>query len=119
MTWKTIALIAALGVPFTGCANYPTPVEMDYGTSTKLATYGQILNPEASKNLEPVTGLSGRAAAGILENYFNKSGCASTGSSGARGKAGADKGTTMDFTYDITITESAGTEGTTGLGLGN
>jgi len=119
MIWRTIALIAALGVLVTGCATHLTPVEMDYGTSTKLATYGQILDPEASKNLDPVTGISGRAAMGILEDYFDKIGCASTGSSGGSGKAGADKGPTLDFTYGVTITEGAGAEGTTGQGPGN
>jgi hypothetical protein len=47
----------------------PTRVEMDYGTSFKLSKFNQILNPEAEKNLEPVTGMDGQAAKATLEKY--------------------------------------------------
>ncbi len=42
---------------------------MDYGTSYQLQKYNQILNPEAEKNLEPVSGMSARAAQGSEEKY--------------------------------------------------
>ncbi len=42
----------------------------DYGKSYDMAKYGQILNPQASKNLEPVTGLSGRAAEANMQKYI-------------------------------------------------
>lgn len=51
----------------TGCG--PTRLEMDYGTSFQLQKYNQFLNPDAGKNLEPVVGLSGQAAQGVLEKY--------------------------------------------------
>jgi hypothetical protein len=47
----------------------PTRVELDHGTSYKLAKYGQILNPEAEKNLEPVTGLEGPTTEIIMDKY--------------------------------------------------
>jgi hypothetical protein len=44
-------------------------LELDYGTSYRLAVYGQILNPDAGKNTEPVTGLDGQAAEVIMNKY--------------------------------------------------
>ena len=47
----------------------PSRLAMDYGTSYKLAKYNQILNPEAEKNLEPVTGFDGGAAQATVGKY--------------------------------------------------
>ena len=44
-------------------------LEMDYGTSFRLAIFNQVLNADAEKNLEPVYGLDGRAAASAIGNY--------------------------------------------------
>lgn len=52
-----------------GCSTLPTALERDYGTSLKLAKFNQILNPEAEKNLEPVTGMNGVGAQGAIEKY--------------------------------------------------
>ena len=51
-----------------GCAG-PSRLAMDYGTSHKLAKFNQILNPEAERNLDPVTGLYGSAAHATMERY--------------------------------------------------
>ncbi len=48
----------------------PTRLEMDYGTSYKLAKFNQIFNPEAEKNLEPVIGLDANAAQKIMDRYY-------------------------------------------------
>ena len=53
-----------------GCAHYGA-LEDDYGKSFNTAKYGQILNPGASKNLEPVTGLDGKALEVIMDKYVN------------------------------------------------
>lgn len=66
-TSMMIAIIGLLGI-LTSCVG-PSRLEMDYGTSAKLAKYNQILNPEAEKNLEPVTGLDGAAAKANVEKY--------------------------------------------------
>jgi hypothetical protein len=50
-----------------GCAQ--SRVAMDYGTSFELQKYNQTLNAAAEKNLEPVTGLSGKAAQKAEEKY--------------------------------------------------
>ena len=51
-----------------GCAGL-SRLEMDYGTSFKLAKFNQTLNPEAEKNLKPVTGLDGVAAQKSIDRY--------------------------------------------------
>ena len=53
-----------------GCAQPLTRLEMDYGTSYKLAKFNQIMYPEAEKNLAPVTGLGGRAAQATMDRYW-------------------------------------------------
>lgn len=65
---KTIAIIAILSFTaglLISCAA-PTRVETDYGTSYKLQKYNQIANPDAEKNLKPVEGLDGQAAAAAM-----------------------------------------------------
>ncbi len=42
---------------------------MDYGTSHKLAKFNQTLNPQAEKNMDPVTGFDGSAAEAALGRY--------------------------------------------------
>ena len=68
----TVALLtmgcAELSQLQVGCTG-PSRVEMDYGTSYKLAIFNQTLNPEAEKNLEPVEGFEGMAAQAVTERY--------------------------------------------------
>ena len=52
----------------SACAG-PTRLDKDYGRSVKQARINQILDPEAEKNLEPVTGLDGKAAKAGIEKY--------------------------------------------------
>jgi len=47
----------------------PTRLEMDYSTSFNLMKFNQIANPDAEKNLEPVTGFDGQAAKATLDKY--------------------------------------------------
>src|SRR4030042_5662985 len=70
MTRRCFLLIGLVGifVISVGCAG-PTRLEMDYGTSFNLSNFNQILNPEAEKNLEPVTGLNGKAGQATMEKY--------------------------------------------------
>ena len=66
-TYLCIGLIAVFLIA-TGCAG-PNRMEMDYGTSYKLAKFNQTLNPEAEKNLEPVVGFDSGAAGAVVEKY--------------------------------------------------
>ena len=65
--WVMVGLTA---VVLLGCATPgPSRLEEDYGTSAKLAVVNQTLNPEAGKNLDPVTGMDGKAAENTMEKY--------------------------------------------------
>ena len=63
--WVVVGVIA---VALLSCAG-PSRLQMDYGTSAKLAVVNQTLHPEAGKNLEPVMGMEGKAAEGAMERY--------------------------------------------------
>jgi hypothetical protein len=47
----------------------PSRLEMDFGTSSKLMKINQVWNPEAEKNIEPVSGFDGEAARATVEKY--------------------------------------------------
>jgi len=62
--------LVALAFIFGSCArNGSSRVEEDFGTSFRLAKANQQLNPEAAKNIEPVTGFDGKAAQATLDKY--------------------------------------------------
>ena len=63
-----IGLVAVFSLTI-GCAWQESRVERDFGTSYQLQKYNQTLNPEAEKNLAPVTGMSGQAAGNSSEKY--------------------------------------------------
>lgn len=64
-----IVLISTLVLLAGGCTALHSRVEMDYGNSFKQARSNQILNPEAGKNLNLVSGFDGQAAQTAIENY--------------------------------------------------
>ena len=74
MSWNRpliiIGLIAALSI-FLGCAETPV-LDRNMGVSYEGQKSSQIVNLEAEENLEPVTGLDGEVAAGILETHENQ-----------------------------------------------
>jgi hypothetical protein len=49
--------------------NGSSRVEEDFGTSFRLAKQNQQLNPEAAKNIDPVSGFDGKAAQATLDKY--------------------------------------------------
>ncbi len=61
-------MIALIVLVAAGCSHYGA-LDGDFGKSFTMAKYGQILNPEASKNLKPVTGLNGKAEAEVMKKY--------------------------------------------------
>ena len=62
-------IVGVITVALVSCTTPPSGVEMDYGTSAKLAVVNQTLNPEAGKNLDPVTGMDGETVEGIMKKY--------------------------------------------------
>ncbi len=69
MAKRGFLLIGMAGVFLLVVGCTASRVEMDYGTSFKLAKFNQTLNPEAEKNLEPVTGFDGSAAQAAVGRY--------------------------------------------------
>jgi hypothetical protein len=81
MIKRSLMLIGcmALGLVLLGCAETnpfkrgyfagPSRLEKDFGTSFELHKANQIAEPDAGKNLEPVTGFDGKAAQATLEKY--------------------------------------------------
>jgi hypothetical protein len=69
MAKRGFLLIGLVGVFLLVVSCTASRVEMDYGTSFKLAKFNQTLNPDAEKNLEPVTGFDGGAAEATLGRY--------------------------------------------------
>ena len=65
-----IGLIVALSI-FLGCAGTPV-LDSYWGDSLEAAKSNQIKNPEASKNLEPVTGLDGQVVADLVVPNYEK-----------------------------------------------
>jgi hypothetical protein len=68
MVMKCAAAAAVTLVLTAGCAHYGA-LEEDYGKSYGLVLQGQVLNPDASKNRVPVTGLDGGSAEEVMKKY--------------------------------------------------
>ncbi|MCG2576464.1 hypothetical protein LZ012_05585 [Dechloromonas sp. XY25] len=71
MNRTTAALCAMAGIlALAGCTATTTPKsDARMGEAMLLMRAQQTLNPEASRNAEPVVGLDGKAAKGALDNY--------------------------------------------------
>ncbi len=61
-----VGLVVVLFVSF-GCAT--APHEQTWGKSFEMTMDAQVLDPDASQNLDPVTGLDGQAAANDMTKY--------------------------------------------------
>jgi hypothetical protein len=68
MVTRGLILIALIGLLFSACTSAEKFPDQ-WGASFKSAKTNQILNPEAGKNLNPVTGFDGRAAEIASEKY--------------------------------------------------
>jgi hypothetical protein len=67
--FNSIAALACLAA-FGGCAATTTPqTDAHLGETMTMLKAQQTLNPDASRNTDPVTGLDGKAAKGALDNY--------------------------------------------------
>ncbi|NLI81244.1 MAG: hypothetical protein GX443_06095 [Deltaproteobacteria bacterium] len=78
------ALAGSYG-PYFPC----TPPERDtFGDAFRMARDSQVLNPDASSNLDPVKGLEGRVAEKIHEKYVDALGKKMGGGTGSGGTVG-------------------------------
>lgn len=77
MREKYFAAVVILIFLITAGCNHYGALEKDYGKSYNAAKDGQIQNPGATRNVEPATGLSGKAAESTMKKYtdsFSSSG---------------------------------------------
>ncbi len=68
MRGKYFATVVLILLITAGCNHYGA-LTKDYGNSYNMMKSAQILNPGASKNLKPVTGLPGPAVDATMKNY--------------------------------------------------
>jgi hypothetical protein len=67
--WLLIIGLIVMGT-LAGCTGYNSGlVAQEWGTSYKLATANQTLNPGAEKNLKPVDGMDNKAADKVVYKY--------------------------------------------------
>jgi hypothetical protein len=62
-------LITLLSLVLIFACAQPSRLEKDYGKSVKHFRTNQVMDPEAGKNLEPVTGQDGEAARATVQKY--------------------------------------------------
>jgi hypothetical protein len=87
-----LAVLAAVGmVTLTGCVSRGAYIESVLGESLAQTKASQTLNPEASLNTDPVTGLDGQSATNAINSYeqsFKSQASPSTGA-GVGGMGGS------------------------------
>ena len=62
----TLALLTALAA----CSSPSPQLDSTFGDAVNAATAQQILNPDASRNTQPVVGLGGKAAKAVAIRYY-------------------------------------------------
>ena len=67
-TFYILSITLAIFFLISACAQ-PTRLDKNYSRSFKEVRVNQTLDPEAEKNLEPVTGFDGKAAQITIEKY--------------------------------------------------
>jgi len=94
----SLAMLMALGmVSLTGCVSRGAYIESTLGESLAQTKASQTLNPEASLNTDPVTGLDGQSATNAINSYeqsFKSQASPSTGA-GAVGSGSSMFGSGM------------------------
>lgn len=55
----------------TACASTTPDYDAKFGDAVRAAVAQQILNPEASQNTDPVSGIDGKAAQHAMERYHD------------------------------------------------
>lgn len=65
----TTIISVALGCSGTKQASEQSLLEKNWGRSLETIYYKQMINPDASKNLDPVVGLDGNASVNNVNKY--------------------------------------------------
>lgn len=67
-----LTLVGALAAAtLAGCASTTTPIlDAHFGESVRAARALQTINPEGSRNTDPVSGIDGKAAKNAADRYY-------------------------------------------------
>jgi hypothetical protein len=73
MTSTIVKYLAAMAVVlFTGCTHPTTPnLDSRFGYAVNAAKAQQTINPDASRNTDPVAGLGGQPSKDSIDRYHN------------------------------------------------
>lgn len=67
---KTIYILSAFAmIGLTACQATMPRYESEFGDSIRNTFNAQVINPDASNNPDPVSGIDGRAARDVINNY--------------------------------------------------
>ena len=83
---------AGLLVILAGCTNTTPNLDAKFGDAVNQAKAQQIINPDASRNTDPVAGIDGQAAKASIDNYhkaYESPTAAPSGSIGTIGGGGS------------------------------
>lgn len=70
MQIRNLMLMAALPVSLlTACQPLTPNLDSHFGEAVNMAKARQTINPDASQNPDPVSGVDGKAARSAMENY--------------------------------------------------
>lgn len=70
MNRPSLAFAALAVVLLAGCASSPTPqFDASFGEAVRQARAQQTLNPDASRNEDPVAGIDARAGKAAIDRY--------------------------------------------------
>ncbi|MCP3023404.1 hypothetical protein [Cupriavidus basilensis] len=68
-TLVRVGLCYGIGATLTGCMTSTPVYDTHFGEAVRTARVMQTLNPQASLNTDPVTGVDGRAATTAMDRY--------------------------------------------------
>lgn len=66
---STLCGLCGLLLAVSGCVSTTPNLDHDFGKSVSLLKAQQIINPEASRNTDPVQGMNGKAAKSGYDEY--------------------------------------------------
>ncbi|HZX31871.1 MAG TPA: hypothetical protein VFF03_11010 [Rhodocyclaceae bacterium] len=72
MKTRLAILVGAAAIAAAGCASTTTPVyDQSFGQAVRMARAQQTINPDASRNTDPVAGIDGAAAKESIGVYHD------------------------------------------------
>lgn len=76
----SIRIVGMLGVAvvIAGCASSTPATDATFGDAVRAARIAQTLNPDASANRNPVTGIDGQSGVRAIQGYENPRAARST-----------------------------------------